>query len=310
LPCHGPAPTHRGPSAPHTRTLQQDFGGFADPIASAAAPDLSPGLSLFSAVKGAGEGAASGAGDASFEWTPPASPLPSDCEDFSSSIGSYLPLSAADDLGDACADLDSPFADEYGLGTSSMFEDSLGYTSADHAADLDGYNYTPYTTDNEDDDEGRGSDGDEAGGKGGKGKGKAAANTDAPGATAGPGKRKNGTEHKARKRTRQKLEQERKKRTAECDKAVKALSTAKVAANPESRRNTHNVMERKRRNDLKNSYEELRELIPALADNVRAPTGQILTHAVDAVHQLQRDAANFAAARGRANIKSNDTSTV
>lgn len=48
-------------------------------------------------------------------------------------------------------------------------------------------------------------------------------------------------------------------------------------------------MERKRRNDLKNSYQQLREQLPTLEDNERAPTGQILLHAVDFVRLLKKD---------------------
>jgi len=101
-------------------------------------------------------------------------------------------------------------------------------------------------------------------------------------------KRKSGDKDE-RKRTRQKLEVERLQRTEECDKAVKDLSNGKTDDDPESRRHTHNVLERKRRNDLKNSYQQLREQLPTLEDNERAPTGQILLHAVDFVRLLKKD---------------------
>jgi len=96
-----------------------------------------------------------------------------------------------------------------------------------------------------------------------------------------------------KRRIRQKLEAERKQRTAECDKAVKELSNTKTDDDPESRRHTHNVLERKRRNDLKNSYQQLREELPALEDNERAPTGQILLHAVEHVKLLKKNEADF-----------------
>lgn len=64
---------------------------------------------------------------------------------------------------------------------------------------------------------------------------------------------------------------------------------------PECKRNTHNVLERKRRNDLKMSYQQLREAIPALAANERAPTGQILLHAVEAIAAMVADEARLAA---------------
>jgi len=58
---------------------------------------------------------------------------------------------------------------------------------------------------------------------------------------------------------------------------------------PDGKRKTHNVLERKRRNDLKNSYQSLREQLPDLAENRRAPTGQILTLAVHYISQLQKE---------------------
>lgn len=58
---------------------------------------------------------------------------------------------------------------------------------------------------------------------------------------------------------------------------------------PEAKRHTHNVLERKRRNDLKTSYSALREQVPCLVDNDRAPTGQILLHAVEFINALQQE---------------------
>jgi len=78
-----------------------------------------------------------------------------------------------------------------------------------------------------------------------------------------------------------KAEMERIERTEACEEAVAALQDSKNDEDPESRRHTHNVLERKRRNDLKNSYQLLREQLPALEENDRAPTGQILLHAVE-----------------------------
>jgi len=56
---------------------------------------------------------------------------------------------------------------------------------------------------------------------------------------------------------------------------------------PDSRRYIHNVLERKRRNDLKDSYQELREAMPELESNDRTPTGQILQKAVEYIELLQ-----------------------
>jgi hypothetical protein len=70
---------------------------------------------------------------------------------------------------------------------------------------------------------------------------------------------------------------------------------------PELRRITHNVLERKRREDLKTSYQDLRFQIPDLEQNDRAPTGQILLKAVEMIEALRREeaviAAGLAAAR-------------
>lgn len=56
---------------------------------------------------------------------------------------------------------------------------------------------------------------------------------------------------------------------------------------PENKRKSHNVLERKRRNDLKKSYQELRLQLPHLAENARAPTGHILTKAVEFIEELK-----------------------
>jgi len=56
----------------------------------------------------------------------------------------------------------------------------------------------------------------------------------------------------------------------------------------DSKRLTHNVLERKRRNDLKASYQELRESIPDLAHQERAPTAQILTKGHEYIESLKK----------------------
>ena len=103
-----------------------------------------------------------------------------------------------------------------------------------------------------------------------------------------PAKRKaTGPVDDDRKLSKKKSEIERAQRTAACEKAVKELSDSKNDEDPESRRHTHNVLERKRRNDLKNSYQLLREQLPTLEENDRAPTGQILLHAVEFIAALK-----------------------
>ena len=55
----------------------------------------------------------------------------------------------------------------------------------------------------------------------------------------------------------------------------------------DARRASHNVLERKRRNDLKNSFDILRMGIPDLEENVRAPKVVILRKAVEYIKSLQ-----------------------
>lgn len=108
-------------------------------------------------------------------------------------------------------------------------------------------------------------------------------------AKAGFGKRKAGVsvDERERKRVRDKQEAARISRTEACEEAVKALAATKNDEDPESKRHTHNVLERKRRNDLKNSYQLLRERVPSLEDDDRAPTGKILLHAVEYIDHLR-----------------------
>ena len=55
----------------------------------------------------------------------------------------------------------------------------------------------------------------------------------------------------------------------------------------EQRRESHNVLERKRRNDLKYSFQVLRSQVPDLEDNQRAPKVTILRKAADFIKQIQ-----------------------
>lgn len=63
--------------------------------------------------------------------------------------------------------------------------------------------------------------------------------------------------------------------------------TAIQSDTPESKRHTHNVLERKRREDLKYSYQNLRLQVPDLSNAERAPTGQILNKAANYVLHLK-----------------------
>lgn len=95
-------------------------------------------------------------------------------------------------------------------------------------------------------------------------------------------------DERERKRARDKQDAARLAHTEACELAVKALAHTKNDEDPESKRHTHNVLERKRRNDLKNSYQLLRERVPSLEDDDRAPTGKILLHAVEFIAHLKK----------------------
>lgn len=55
----------------------------------------------------------------------------------------------------------------------------------------------------------------------------------------------------------------------------------------EHRRASHNILERKRRNDLKYSFQVLREQVPELEDNQRAPKVTILRKAAEYIRRIQ-----------------------
>lgn len=55
----------------------------------------------------------------------------------------------------------------------------------------------------------------------------------------------------------------------------------------EQRRASHNILERKRRNDLKYSFQVLREQIPELEDNQRAPKVTILRKAAEYIKVIR-----------------------
>jgi hypothetical protein len=57
----------------------------------------------------------------------------------------------------------------------------------------------------------------------------------------------------------------------------------------EQRRALHNVLERKRRNDLKDSFQVLRGQIPELKDNQRAPRVTILRKAAEYIKQIREE---------------------
>lgn len=82
---------------------------------------------------------------------------------------------------------------------------------------------------------------------------------------------------------------------------VIAACKANGADEYETKRMTHNILERKRRNDLKSCYAELRQQIPDLKDDERAATGQVLLRACEFIGTLkdteQKMLARISAAR-------------
>ena len=62
-----------------------------------------------------------------------------------------------------------------------------------------------------------------------------------------------------------------------------------VETNDEDSKTSHNDLERKRRNDLKNRFNALRSCVPLLRDNDRAPKISILRKGADIICELQRD---------------------
>ena len=60
-----------------------------------------------------------------------------------------------------------------------------------------------------------------------------------------------------------------------------------MESDDEQRRASHNVLERKRRNDLKFSFQVLRGQIPELLDNQRAPKVTILRKAAEYIKQIR-----------------------
>ena len=69
--------------------------------------------------------------------------------------------------------------------------------------------------------------------------------------------------------------------------SVGSNATDGTESDDEQRRASHNVLERKRRNDLKYSFQVLRGQIPDLEENQRAPKVTILRRATDFIKQMQ-----------------------
>lgn len=74
-------------------------------------------------------------------------------------------------------------------------------------------------------------------------------------------------------------------------KRLRRLSSAGgediTESDDEQRRASHNILERKRRNDLKYSFQLLREQVPELEDNQRAPKVIILRKAAEFIRYIR-----------------------
>lgn len=113
-----------------------------------------------------------------------------------------------------------------------------------------------------------------------------------------------GVKRKARK-TKAPASKRVRKTTPKATHTPKSKKAALASAAPRhmteselaEKRDSHNVSERMRRKDLKNSFHDLRTEIPEIKDNSRVHTGQILKHAIDYIAELQRQDAEFEAAK-------------
>lgn len=84
-------------------------------------------------------------------------------------------------------------------------------------------------------------------------------------------------------------EDELEARKAKARKCRDALTASECSdETPEAKRATHNVLERKRRHDLKTCYADLRGSIPTLVGSERASTAVILQRAVEYIESLKK----------------------
>nr|AEG66931.1 Myc [Hydractinia echinata] len=75
----------------------------------------------------------------------------------------------------------------------------------------------------------------------------------------------------------------------ERQKSRRASSNSADDSDPESRRATHNVLERKRRIDLKNSFERLRDCVPMFEKQDKAPKVVVLKRAAQHIAKLTQE---------------------
>lgn len=67
----------------------------------------------------------------------------------------------------------------------------------------------------------------------------------------------------------------------------------------EERRRTHNVMERQRRNELKNCFQRLRDHVPELSNNDKASKVMILKRAKESIRNLETEGQRLSKKRDR-----------
>jgi len=81
-----------------------------------------------------------------------------------------------------------------------------------------------------------------------------------------------------------------KRRRSHTKRAHRLSSTGSAGdgleSDEEQKRTSHNILERKRRNDLKKSYQALRNNIPELEENQRAPKVTILRKATELINEM------------------------
>lgn len=77
------------------------------------------------------------------------------------------------------------------------------------------------------------------------------------------------------------------------NKKLRGVKEAPELEDPECKRTVHNVLERKRRNDLKYSFQILRDSVPELKGSERSPKVLILKKATDCIHKLKNEEDNL-----------------
>ncbi|XP_051932392.1 transcriptional regulator Myc-A-like [Hippocampus zosterae] len=88
-----------------------------------------------------------------------------------------------------------------------------------------------------------------------------------------------------------------------CRRHYEQHHSAETEDEEEERRRTHNVMERQRRNELKNCFVRLRDNVPELSRNDKASKAVILKKARDCIHGLENNSYRLQAKRDKLRAK-------